>query len=450
MGTVSTTELALQTEIRQLRARIADLERQLQVVDVPNGVLPAAEKRNGIDRPLGDGEALKWHDSEDKRYRMLFETMLEGFCLVEVIFDSDGKPADYRFLEVNASFESQTGLKNAKGRLMRELAPDHEADWFEIYGQVALTGQPVRFVNEAKALNRWYDVSAYRVGGPESCIVGILFNDITAARQAEEALREGEQRLTAHMDNSPLALIEFDPQFRVIRWSKGAKRIFGWSSAEIVGRAISEVPWVFEEDADLVRQVSQDMLDGKRTRNVSVNRNCHKDGSVVYCEWYNSAIYGVDGKLNSISSQVLNVTDRKCAEQALRESEGRFAFALEVAQIGAWGLDLVSHTAWRSPQHDRVFGYPDLLPEWTYEMFLDHVLAEDREEVDRKFQQALASGADWQFECRIRRADGAVRWIWAQGRSSCGEEGKPLRMSGIMQDITARKRAEEALRPPCQ
>ena len=136
-------------------------------------------------------EALR---QSEERYRMLFSTMIEGFCIIEVIFDAEGRPVDYRFLEINPAFEAQTGLKNARGRLMRELAPDHEAHWFEIYGQVALTGQPARFVNEARALNRWYDVSAYRVGGIESRNVAILFNDITASKQAEDALRASEDQ----------------------------------------------------------------------------------------------------------------------------------------------------------------------------------------------------------------------------------------------------------------
>ncbi len=148
----------------------------------------------------------------EERYRMLFDTLLEGFCIIEVIFDGD-VAVDYRFLEINPAFETQTGLKNAKGRLMRELAPDHEAHWFEIYGQVVLTGRPARFVNEAKALNHWYDVSAYRIGGPESRRVAILFGDITEARRATEALRESESReraraaeMEALMDAAPAAI----------------------------------------------------------------------------------------------------------------------------------------------------------------------------------------------------------------------------------------------------
>jgi signal transduction histidine kinase/CheY-like chemotaxis protein len=123
--------------------------------------------------------------ASELRYRTLFETLIEGFCTIEMIFDAAGKPVDYRFLEINPAFEKQTGMYNAQGKLMRELAPEHEAHWFELYGRVALTGEPVHFENEAKALGRYYDVRAWRVGGPESRKVGILFNDIADRKRAE-------------------------------------------------------------------------------------------------------------------------------------------------------------------------------------------------------------------------------------------------------------------------
>ena len=124
-----------------------------------------------------------------ERYHSLFSTLLEGFCIIEVLFDDRQKAIDYRFLEINPAFERQTGLRDAVGKRMRELAANHEEHWFEIYGQVALTGQSVRFINEAKALNRWYDVSAYRVGGEGSRKVAILFNDITERKRVENDLK---------------------------------------------------------------------------------------------------------------------------------------------------------------------------------------------------------------------------------------------------------------------
>jgi PAS domain S-box-containing protein len=130
----------------------------------------------------------------EQNYRTLFESIDEGFCTIEVLFDQNEKPADYRFLQISPSFERQTGIKNAVGRRMREIAPHHEEHWFEIYGRIALTGEPMRFENEARQLGRWYDVYAFRVDDPRRRRVGILFNDITERKRAEAEARDSERR----------------------------------------------------------------------------------------------------------------------------------------------------------------------------------------------------------------------------------------------------------------
>ena len=133
--------------------------------------------------------------TSELRYQTLFETLIEGFCTIEMIFDATGRPVDYRFLEINPAFARQTGLQDAQGKRMRELAPDHEQHWFDIYGKVALSGEPLHFENEAKALGRYYDVRAYRIGGPASRKVGILFNDITDRKRAESQVQAQLARL---------------------------------------------------------------------------------------------------------------------------------------------------------------------------------------------------------------------------------------------------------------
>jgi signal transduction histidine kinase len=145
--------------------------------------------------PQSGGLARETSDDSELRYRTLFDTLIEGFCTIEMIFDANGKPVDYRFLEINPAFEKQTGMYNAQGKLMRDLAPNHEAHWFEIYGKVALTGEPVHFENEAKALGRHFDVRAYRVGGPGSRKVAILFNDIIERKNAERKLQSRLEHL---------------------------------------------------------------------------------------------------------------------------------------------------------------------------------------------------------------------------------------------------------------
>jgi PAS domain S-box-containing protein len=147
------------------------------------------------------------HESEE-RYRTLLGSIDEAFCIIEIIVDDNERPVDYLFLEVNSTFEKQTGLVEATGKRMRELVPSLEAHWFEIYGKVARTGESIRFVNVAKDMGgRWFDVYACRVGGPSSRKVALVFNDITKRKQVEEALRAGEQRLRFVMDSMPQKVV---------------------------------------------------------------------------------------------------------------------------------------------------------------------------------------------------------------------------------------------------
>jgi PAS domain S-box-containing protein len=121
----------------------------------------------------------------EERYRNLFTTLIEGFCIIDVIFNKYDQAVDYRFLEINPAFEKQTGLKNANGKLVSEVLPNNEKFWFDFYGRISKTGIPERVENEVKALERWYEVFAYRIGGDESRKVAILFNDITDRKKIE-------------------------------------------------------------------------------------------------------------------------------------------------------------------------------------------------------------------------------------------------------------------------
>jgi signal transduction histidine kinase/ActR/RegA family two-component response regulator len=132
----------------------------------------------------------------EEQYRTLFNSIDEGFCVLEMLFDASGKPADYRFLEANPGFEKQTGLRDVTGKRVRELSSEHEAHWFEHYGHVALTGESIRFVGEANSLGgRLLDVYAFRLGAPELRRVAILCTDITERSRLEKKTQEQARSL---------------------------------------------------------------------------------------------------------------------------------------------------------------------------------------------------------------------------------------------------------------
>ena len=133
-------------------------------------------------------EGLRRARARVQVYQTLVSSLDEGFCVVEMIYDAGGVPIDYRFVECNPAFEKQTGLVAAHGKTIRELVPEHEARWFEIYGNVARTGEEIRFENPAAAMGKYFDVFAFRSGGDSSDRVGILFKDITERKTHEREL----------------------------------------------------------------------------------------------------------------------------------------------------------------------------------------------------------------------------------------------------------------------
>ena len=146
-------------------------------------------------------EALRL--SEEK-YRTVFESIDEGFCVAEVLLDAQGRPCDYRFLEANPTFGRLTGLEQPVGRTALELVPGLEPFWVETYGRVALTGEAVRFESRAAPMDgRWFDVHAARIGGEGSRRIAIVFSNITARKAAEAALRESEGRFRSMADAAP-------------------------------------------------------------------------------------------------------------------------------------------------------------------------------------------------------------------------------------------------------
>jgi PAS domain S-box-containing protein len=153
-----------------------------------------------------ESTTIKQLRESEEKYRTLFNSMDEGYCVIEMHIEP-GEPLDYRFIETNQAFEQQSTLINAQGKWMRELRPNHEESWFEIYRNVALTGEPIRFEHGGRELgDRWFTLYAFRVGQPDERRVAILFNDITERKQAEAALRAFFSNVS-HEFRTPLTLL---------------------------------------------------------------------------------------------------------------------------------------------------------------------------------------------------------------------------------------------------
>lgn len=148
------------------------------------------------------GAALR--EAQD-RFTTIFNTVEAAFAIVEVKFDENDDPIDYRFLEANPAFERQAGV-NLRGKWVTEFAPDLEQFWFDTYGHVAKTGEPANFENYAEAFERWFDVRAVRVGDPVDRQIAIIFNDVTARREAQDRLAASEALARENIERVQLAL----------------------------------------------------------------------------------------------------------------------------------------------------------------------------------------------------------------------------------------------------
>ena len=192
----------------------------------------------------------------EERYRTLFAAMDEGYCIIEVLFDAQQQPVDYRFIEVNNSFERQAGMHDVVGKRMLEFVPTIESHWLQNYGKVALSGEGIRFSGEYSGLHRYFDVYAFRASGWPERHIAVLFADVTQRTRAEQALREADRRkdeflaMLAHELRNPLAAIsnavqlllhqETDPQ--IVR-----------SAAEILDRQVGHMVHQVDDLLDVSR-----------------------------------------------------------------------------------------------------------------------------------------------------------------------------------------------------
>jgi PAS domain S-box-containing protein len=150
-------------------------------------------------------------------------------------------------------------------------------------------------------------------------------------QQLQTQIKQANSRREFHLENSPMAVLEWDKEGRAVRWSPMAEQIFGWSAAEVIGKYWHECSVIYPEDFEQVSAAANQLLYSKEHRNVCRNRNSTKDGSVIYCEWYNSALLDAEGKLVSILSFARDITEQHRTQEQLRQRQQAFSALAENA-----------------------------------------------------------------------------------------------------------------------
>ncbi len=380
-----------------------------------------------------------------QRYETLFNSIDEGFCVVEVLFDEKQRARDYRFLETNPAFEAQTGLKDAVGKTMRELAPAHEEHWFAIYGRVALTGEPIRFENGAGALDRWFDVYALRVGGPASRRVAIVFSDITKRRRTEEALRESQQRLSALLRQLPLGVgladlegrwLVANPMLRSLVASDVAPSLdpaahMRWRSWRVDGSVLEPADW---PGARALRGETVRGLDFLHTS---------EGGAQTWKRISAAPFRNAAGDVVGTVIVIEDIDQQKRAEEGLKESEERFRTLAENIPQLAW---MTQPDGWVFWYNRRWFDYTGTTLEqmqgWGWQA-VHH--PEHAARVTEKFKAALERGTPWEDTFPLRSKEGQYRWFLSRAFPIRDRNGQIVRWFGTNTDITALREAQEGL-----
>ena len=291
-----------------------------------------------ISEQLAIREALR---TEERKYRQLFENMMDGFALHKIVLDETGRPIDYVFLEANTAFERLTGLPRSKivGRRATDVLPGIEADpadWIERYGRVAVTGEETRFEQYSEEIGKWFSVLAFSSGEGRFATV---FEDITERKRAEAAVAEWKNRYEGAVSASRHMLYDWDSETNQVTYGGDLERILGYTAGEISGPLDRWKNLIHPDDRPAFDEAISRLL---RTREAAHLRYRvrRKDGEYIHIEDDGSFIPDSEGRGTRMLGFVRDVTEQRLAAARIETSERRYRAVFELAPTGILTVDL--------------------------------------------------------------------------------------------------------------
>ncbi|MCC5875476.1 MAG: PAS domain S-box protein [Candidatus Sumerlaeia bacterium] len=285
-------------------------------------------------------------------------------------------------------------------------------------------------------------------GSGVGLIVGTVqdITDEVLAMEREQAiqreLRHAHDILNFHIENTPLGVVEWNHEFRVIRWSKRARAIFGWEEGEVFGFHPNDWEFVHPDDGTSVDRVMSELLTLAVPRNTILNRNFTRDGKVIHCEWYNSVLRDEDGKLVSIFSLVHDVSERVNLEEQYRQGQALARIGGELGRLGGWELDATTRQIRWSEEIFKLLEWDADDPP-SLEECLQMYPVEYRPTIEEAVNRCIGEGTAFDLELELFTAKGRRIHARALGGAERDPSGRIIRVLGAFQDITERKRTEE-------
>ncbi|MDQ3064903.1 MAG: PAS domain S-box protein [bacterium] len=369
----------------------------------------------------------------EAKYKSLFDSIGQGFCVIELLFNKNNKPVNYRFLETNKLFEKQSGLKRAVGKTVLELVPNIEPHWFEKYGKVLKTGRRMSFTDDSKAMGRWFDIDAWRVGELGSNQVAVLFTDITARRQVELNEKLASKQALDVLESMGDAFFMLDKEWRITRVNRVQEKVSQTKRADTIGKIFWEVfPTTAEPGSKYWTEYHKVM----KTRKPSHFLEHYAPLDM----WTEVDVYPTAD--SGISVFFRDVTLRKKAENSLHESEERFRTLIEQSTDAIQLVNPEGKILYSSESLKNVLGYtPEELKE---EGVAPYLYPDDVEYFNQKLVELVnIPGGQVQLQYRVKHKDGSWAWLETTGVNHL-ETPNIHALVGTFRNITERKKSEEA------